>query len=70
MRFTTKDLVTTAVMTAILCILGPVSIPIGPVPVSLTTFLSFRAFRAGFPRSQVPPADISWALSPWSLQRV
>ena len=41
MRFTTKDLVLTSIMTAILCVLGPVSIPIGPVPVSLTTFLIF-----------------------------
>ncbi len=41
MRFTTKDLATTAVMTAIFCVLCPVSIPIGPVPVSLTTFVIF-----------------------------
>lgn len=31
----TKVLTTTALMTAVLCILGPISIPIGPVPISL-----------------------------------
>ena len=31
-----KFMVTTALMTAVLCILGPLSLPIGPVPVSLT----------------------------------
>lgn len=31
----TKLLTTTALMTAVLCILGPISIPIGPVPISL-----------------------------------
>lgn len=29
-------LVTTALMAALICILGPLSIPIGPVPISLT----------------------------------
>lgn len=33
-----KFMTTTALMTAILCILGPLSIPIGPVPISLTNF--------------------------------
>lgn len=31
----TKAITTTALMTAVLCILGPISIPIGPVPISL-----------------------------------
>ena len=31
----TKQMTETAVMTAVLCILGPLTIPIGPVPVSL-----------------------------------
>jgi len=31
----------TALMTAVICILGPLSIPVGPVPVSLTTFAVF-----------------------------
>ena len=34
----TYSLVVTALMTAITCILAPLSIPIGPVPVSLTNF--------------------------------
>ena len=33
----TKALTTTAMMTAVLCVLGPLSLPIGPVPVSLAT---------------------------------
>lgn len=32
----TTFLTTTAIMTAVMCILGPLSIPIGPVPISLT----------------------------------
>lgn len=31
-----KDMTFIAVMTAVICILGPLSIPIGPVPISLT----------------------------------
>ena len=37
MNTKTKDLVLTAMMTAVICVLSPVSIPIGPVPVSLAT---------------------------------
>ena len=33
-----KMLTTTALMAAVICVLGPLSIPIGPVPVSLTNF--------------------------------
>lgn len=31
-----KNMVLTAVMTAVICVLGPMSLPIGPVPISLT----------------------------------
>ncbi len=31
----------TALMTALMCILGPLSIPIGPVPISLTNFVIY-----------------------------
>ena len=34
-------LATTAVMTALLCILAPVSIPVGPVPISLATLIIY-----------------------------
>lgn len=37
MKLTTKDLTETAVMAALLCVLGPFSIPLGPVPLSLAT---------------------------------
>lgn len=32
----TRFITTTALMTAVLCIMGPLSLPIGPVPISLT----------------------------------
>ena len=35
----TRTLTLTAVLTALLCILGPVTLPLGPVPLSLTTGL-------------------------------
>lgn len=35
----TRTLTLTAVMTAILCIIGPLTIPIGPVPVSLVSMV-------------------------------
>lgn len=34
-------MVLTAVMTALMCVLGPISLPIGPVPVSLTNFVIY-----------------------------
>ncbi len=34
---------TCALMTALMCVLGPMSIPIGPIPVSLTNFTIFLA---------------------------
>ena len=34
----TRMMTETALMTAVLCILGPLSLPIGPVPISLATF--------------------------------
>ncbi len=36
--FKIKDMVLIAVMTAVICVLGPLSLPIGPVPISLTNF--------------------------------
>ena len=36
-----KWLTGTALMTAVLCVLGPLSLPIGPVPVSLTSFVIY-----------------------------
>lgn len=37
-KIRTKDLVLTALMAAVLCIVSPWSIPIGPIPVSLSLF--------------------------------
>ncbi len=36
MKFNAKNMTRIAVMAAVMCILGPISIPIGPVPISLT----------------------------------
>ena len=37
----TRDLVLTALMTALICVLAPAAIPVGPVPVTLATFIIF-----------------------------
>ena len=37
-HFSTRSLATAALMTAVLCVLGPWSLPIGPVPVTLAAF--------------------------------
>lgn len=42
-KMTTYQLAATALFTAIMCILGPMSIPIGPVPISLTNFVIYLA---------------------------
>ena len=39
----TKDLTLTAVMAALICIAGPLTIAIGPVPLSLATFAVYLA---------------------------
>ena len=36
-----KDMTITALMTALICVLGPFSLPIGPVPIALTNFVIF-----------------------------
>lgn len=41
MKLTTKEMVLTAMFAAIFCILGPISVPIGPIPVSLTNFVIY-----------------------------
>ena len=39
----TYAMAVTALMTAVTCILAPLSIPIGPVPISLTNFAIYLA---------------------------
>ena len=41
MNSNAKWLTGTALMTAVLCILGPLSLPIGPIPISLTSFVIY-----------------------------
>lgn len=40
-KITTYQLSVTALMAAVMCILGPLSVPIGPVPISLTNLVIY-----------------------------
>ncbi len=40
-KITTRQMVLTAMMTALMCVLAPISLPIGPVPISLATFMIY-----------------------------
>ena len=65
---TTYAITVTALMTAVTCILAPLSIPIGPVPISLTNLAIYISlYLLGWKRGTLPalPADISLDLSPW-----
>lgn len=42
-KIETGQLVITALFTAIMCIFGPLALPIGPVPISLTNFVIYIA---------------------------
>ena len=42
-KLTIYQMATCAIMAALMCILGPLSIPIGPVPVSLTNLVVLLA---------------------------
>jgi biotin transport system substrate-specific component len=42
-KITTKEITATALITAIMCIFGPITLPIGPIPVSLTNFVIYFA---------------------------
>ena len=47
-----RDLVITALMAAVICVLAPISLPIGPVPVSLSTLaIYFVVYIAGTRRA-------------------
>ena len=39
----TRDMTLTAVMAALICIAGPLVVPVGPVPLSLATFAVYLA---------------------------
>ena len=43
MKIQTKDLTLTAVSAAMICVAGPLSVPVGPVPISLATFAVYLA---------------------------
>ena len=42
-KIKTKDLTLTAVMAAIICIAGPLTVAVGPIPLSLATFAIYLA---------------------------
>lgn len=42
-KMTTYQMAVTALMAALMCILGPLSIPIGPIPISLTNLVVYLA---------------------------
>lgn len=48
-KMNVRQLTITALMTAVLCVLGPIALPIGPVPVSLTNLaLYFMVYIVGY----------------------
>ncbi|MCR5746662.1 MAG: biotin transporter BioY [Lachnospiraceae bacterium] len=54
MNSKTKNMALIAVMTAVICILGPLSLPIGPVPISLGTLaLYLTVYILGAKRSAI-----------------
>lgn len=47
-RFSTRDMAMIGLMTAVTCVVAPLSLPIGPVPISLTTLvLYFSVYLIG-----------------------
>lgn len=49
-----RDITATAVMTSVMCVVGPVAIPIGPVPIALTNFAIYIAiYLLGWRRGTV-----------------
>ena len=52
-----STLTAAALMAAVLCVLGPLSVPIGPVPIAMANFaVSLAATRPGRPSCLAPPA--------------
>ncbi|MGN0317568.1 MAG: biotin transporter BioY [Lachnospira sp.] len=53
-KITIYDITTCAIFTALMCILGPMSIPIGPVPISLTNLVIYLSvYILGFRNSTI-----------------
>ena len=50
LALSTRSMTLTAMLTALLCIVGPLTLPIGPVPLSLTTAVLFLAALLTGPR--------------------
>ena len=43
MRMSTREMTVTAVMAALICVAGPLSVAVGPIPISLCTFAIYLA---------------------------
>lgn len=41
-----REMTITALMAAVICVLGPISVPIGPVPISLTNLAIYFVLYA------------------------
>lgn len=62
----TYALAMTALMAAVTCVLAPMAIPIGPVPISLTNLAIYLSlYLLGWESWRAPPAATSSALCPW-----
>lgn len=46
--FTTVNMVLMALFAAVTCVLAPLAVPIGPVPVSLTNLVIYISVYAGY----------------------
>ena len=53
MNMKTKDLTQIALLSALICILAPWSVPVGPVPVTLATFAIYTVSAAAGKRKGV-----------------
>ena len=62
-KISTSTIAMIALMTAVTCILGPLSVPIGPVPISLTNLaIYFTVILLGWKKGTVLFIDrLSWS---------
>ena len=66
-KFTIQQIAMIAVMTAVTCVLAPLSIPIGPVPISLTNLvIYFSLFILGTKKRNHQLPDLSSDRSGWN----
>lgn len=65
--FNLKDMVIMALFAALTCVLAPLAVPIGPVPISLTNLvIYFSLYVLGWQRATLTYIDILAAWSGWT----